>query len=706
MHRKYLLSSLVIASLCYQANAQQYQNPEVVLSLGKYCHVLDDQENSLTAEKALTSSEFVAQINDVPNFGSSNSTFWVKFSITNHTDRQKLMLRLAKPFLNEVLLYQISDSKPTLLGRSGDLMKFSDKQNGFQDHVFGLNIPDGKERQFMLKIKSFEQVILPLYLGSEQAVLISIMQKDSFFAIYFGIMLLMFLYNLFIWFSSKDKSYLYYVIYILAVVISQASLEGYGGRYLWGNWPVLNDFMVYLFSILVGIMAMLFIQNFLKTKEEAPRLNKGLNLLILLYLLVLALCLAGQKSTSYKLILLLAGLSAFYSLITAGYLILKKNSRPAKFFAYAWTLFIICVIVYVLKDAGVLPYNLFTVNSLQLGSGVEVIVLSIALADKINTSQKATIEAQTEAFDAVKENERMIIEQNVILEEKVKIRTSDLEQAQTRLVNSEKMATLGQLTAGIAHEINNPINFVSSNVKPLKRDIDQITGLLKKYLAVTSGPEVSAQLEALSAEAKKLGTNYVIEEMGMLIQGIDDGANRTKEIVKGLRSFSRLDETDLKLANLNECVESTIVILRNGIKEKNINILFNPGDIMSIECFQGKLNQVIMNVLNNSIQAIEANDLPEGEGLIEINTWEADGKIILCIKDNGIGMSNEVRLKMFDPFFTTKSIGEGTGLGLSIVYTILQNHKAETTVESNIGGGTSFRIGIPMNLQSLLADNK
>ena len=266
---------------------------------------------------------------------------------------------------------------------------------------------------------------------------------------------------------------------------------------------------------------------------------------------------------------------------------------------------------------------------------------------------------------------------------------ADLQETQLQLVQSEKMASLGQLTAGIAHEINNPINFVSANVKPLQRDVGNLLEVLSRYSEIRPDDTVAAKLAEIAELKEEIEIDYVIDEIQMLIKGIEDGARRTAEIVKGLRNFSRLDETDLKRANVNEGIESTLVLLHSTYKD-HVEITRNYGELPEIECFPGQLNQVFMNLLTNAIQAITER------GTIDITTRSSGDRVRISIKDSGGGIPQELLGKIFDPFFTTKEVGKGTGLGLSISLGIIEKHHGTMEVESEPGRGTEFIITLPV----------
>jgi two-component system, NtrC family, sensor kinase len=268
----------------------------------------------------------------------------------------------------------------------------------------------------------------------------------------------------------------------------------------------------------------------------------------------------------------------------------------------------------------------------------------------------------------------------------------DLKEAQDQLLQSEKMASLGQLTAGIAHEINNPINFVSANITPLKEDLADIVKLLVCYDKIIREKNLDVDFTEAKNLKERLHFDATVTEVSKLLTGIEDGARRTSEIVKGLRNFSRADQNVFKPTNLNDCLESTLTLLHSSYKNK-VEIVTNYGDLPDVDCFPGQINQVFMNILSNAVQSI-----PES-GKIFINTRVMGDLVRVSVKDTGSGMSEEVRKKIYDPFFTTKDVGKGTGLGLYISYGIIEKHNGKIEVLSTVGEGTEFVLTIPIHQQ-------
>jgi len=265
----------------------------------------------------------------------------------------------------------------------------------------------------------------------------------------------------------------------------------------------------------------------------------------------------------------------------------------------------------------------------------------------------------------------------------------NLKLTQDQLIQSEKLASVGQLTAGIAHELNNPVNFISGNVKPLKRDLDDIFEILGKYENIIRENDISDEFKEVDSLKETLDFQLLTTEIKSLLEGISEGAHRSSEIVKGLRSFSRLDDDKFQYADLHDGLDSTLILLYNKTKGR-INVHKDYGDLPSVECLPSKINQVFMNLLTNSIQAID------GKGDIFIETISSGIIVKIIIRDTGTGMSPETKKHLFEPFYTTKEVGSGTGLGLAISYGIIEQHQGNIDVISEEGKGTEFIISLPI----------
>ncbi len=308
-------------------------------------------------------------------------------------------------------------------------------------------------------------------------------------------------------------------------------------------------------------------------------------------------------------------------------------------------------------------------------------------------------EIMHQARDLHEANEANILQNQKLAEQKEALQQTleDLKNAQAQVIQSEKMASLGQLVAGIAHEINNPVNFVYAGSESLRTVMNEMIEIVEKYEETDNlEPE---KLPQFQQEIKKLKRELEYDEVKNDIVGlvgdIRSGAVRTAEIVKGLRTFSRLDEHDLKTADLHENLDSTLVILRNQYKNRIEVVKEYDETLPNIDCYPGQLNQVFMNIIANAIQAIQ----DEGTITIQTQNRPTEGNIRITIADSGPGIPEHIKNKIFEPFFTTKDVGKGTGLGLSISLGIIGKHSGSIELESEVGKGTKFIITLPVHFE-------
>lgn len=270
-----------------------------------------------------------------------------------------------------------------------------------------------------------------------------------------------------------------------------------------------------------------------------------------------------------------------------------------------------------------------------------------------------------------------------------------LEQVESQLVQSDKLASIGQLAAGVAHELNNPIAFVSSNIGVLGDYFTDIRSVIATYQDLGQAVQnkdwkaAGQRLECARAREEEVELDFLLEDVARIIRQSQDGTERVRRIVIDLRNFARADSSKLEYADINECLDSTLNIVWNELKYK-ATIRKDLGDVPKTWCHPMKLGQVFMNLLVNAAQAINE------KGEIGITTYQENGYICAQVKDTGCGVPREHLPRLFEPFFTTKPVGSGTGLGLSVAYGIIRDHGGSITVESEAGNGSTFTVRIPV----------
>jgi two-component system NtrC family sensor kinase len=264
-----------------------------------------------------------------------------------------------------------------------------------------------------------------------------------------------------------------------------------------------------------------------------------------------------------------------------------------------------------------------------------------------------------------------------------------LKRSQAKVLHQEKMASIGQLATGVAHEINNPIGFINSNLVTLGKYLSRLSGFIAIQSDCIAAGAPQDRVESVRQQQARLKIDYIVKDLEDLVRESLEGAERVRSIVADLKSFARVDETDFRQTDLNDCIRSTINIVWNELKYK-ATLRKELGEIPRTRCYPQQMNQVFMNLLVNAAHAIEL------QGVITVRSWEEDGYICVAVADNGRGIPEENMNRIFEPFFTTKEVGQGTGLGLSITYDIIKKHNGDISVRSDPGKETVFTVRIPV----------
>jgi PAS domain S-box-containing protein len=338
-------------------------------------------------------------------------------------------------------------------------------------------------------------------------------------------------------------------------------------------------------------------------------------------------------------------------------------------------------------------------------NGKEIPISQVIMAHKSDSGELEYLSTIARDMTERKDAEKVLLQSETLLKQQaqqLKQAVQDLQNTQAQLIQTEKMSGLGQMVAGVAHEINNPVNFIHGNITYANTYIRDLLHLVHLY-------QQSYPIADIQAYSEEVDIEFLIEDLPKLFSSMKVGTERIREIVLSLRNFSRLDEAEMKPVDIHEGINSTLLILQNRLKAKpnhpDIKVIQKYGNLPLVECYAGQLNQVFMNILNNAIDALESYKSYYSDETIAVQAREItihtdvqdSHLVIVRIADNGSGMTEDVRKRLFDPFFTTKEVGKGTGLGLSISYQIVvEKHGGSITCNSELGKGTEFVIQLPI----------
>ncbi len=767
--RTFLLFLLVSFSAYAETDIIQLPIDSGNLTLGKKVFYFIDKEGTLTIEDIVHPNRqnlFIKNKSNVTEFGLINSPVWLKFTIQElNPEAREWFLEIAYPALDKVEFYTWDGGK-WLTKYAGDQYPFSNRELFYRNLGFFISFPPLKEQTIYIKINTTSASIIPLTLYQKKDLLTKISYTESAHFIFYGVLLAMIFYNGFIYISLRSSAYLLYSLTTLSMLIYQISFSGHGFQYLWPENIWLQKYVGLISVILFAVFAFEFMIRFLALKKNVRYILRSW---LLLQNLITGMALSGSLTASFKVIGIVGIINALI-VITVGILSWIKGNRSARFFVIAWSVYAVGTILSILRITGNIETNSLTNSAMQIGVVTELILLSIALADSYkliveenSNIQKELLEAQVKLVENLKSSESL-------LEQRVEVRTNELQasnqalestlhnlqETQEQLIQSEKMASLGQLVASVAHEINTPIGAIKASGQNIEDAMDrtldnfpklfQILDLQMRELflklihnknrqkvIILSSREERAMIKetarnlellgiddarSLAETIVQLGLQDSITEYLLLLNhpesdfifesaksianivnstyNINTAVGKVSKIIYALKSFSyENSEREMAEVHLRDGIEIVLTIYQNQIKQ-GIELICKFEEIPKVNCYSDELNQVWTNLIHNAIQAMNSH------GTLTISIGQANNEAIITVADTGSGIPESIREKIFDPFFTTKRVGEGSGLGLGIVKRIIDKHKGRIEVKSEVGVGTEFSVFIPIKKTGIL----
>jgi two-component system NtrC family sensor kinase len=700
MFRIALVSCILFSELVWDCHAQPVifvKKEKESINIIQQVAILHDSSGVLSFKEVSSEpleNKFILNEQKISNFGSSLLPAWCRFKIKNYTD-QKLVLIINNSQIEWLDLFILNNNAYTHKSISA-YRPFNRREILLNKCFFLLDIPKDSTQIYYLRVQTQTGLQVPLTLSTMASLVESEQPKAILYGIYIGIMIIMILYNLFIYFTIRDHSYLLYILYVSFMMLTNVTDKGIAFEFLWPSHPELNHYVT-IIGCLTGIFAILFAMSFLHISKYSTTLKLIFYGIIFSYFISMAIILFRERFIGLMISEALT-IVATVTLLSAGIIVYRKGYRPALYYLVAWTFLLICVIIFLLADLNILPYNNFTVNGLTIGSAIETMLLSLALANRINLYKKEKEKAQSEVLLSLEDNRKLITEQNVFLEKKVEERTVELKQtnkelsatlqnlksAQTQLIHSEKMALLGELTAGIAHEIQNPLNFVNNF------------------------SEVSAELIDEMEEEIDKGNNKEVKNIAVYLKQnlakITHHGKRADAIVKGMLQHSHSGAGQKEPTDINALADKYLHLSYRGIRAKDhsfnvvLQIEFDES-IGKINIIPQDIGIVLLNLFTNAFYSVteKKKRQPEDyEPTVSVSTKKIYDKTEIRVKDNGHGIPQKIMDKIFHPFFTTKPTGQGTGLGLSLSYDIItKEHGGTIHAETKDGEFAEFVVQLP-----------
>lgn len=605
-----------------------------------------DTTNSLSIRDVLEldASDFNPIGNKIFNERASNAPIWIRFHIKNELE-ESVYIDLGNAFYTwNAEIFIVNNNAPLPNPVHTGTFSGSTEHKISNHFIAPLDIERGQEYTVFVKLYSEAPKIHVFKVGTLKHLIKELRVDEYAVGGFITLIICMFLYNLFLYISVRESIYLFYLFHLTTALFNTTFING--NSFFTDTW--FWEFLSVWVSL--GYLSVtLFTDKYLQLKVNAPRLRLAIWSLTATIVVIIPLLLligASDRITLNSILQLFTIIFSVLILSTGTYLWIKGH-RFARFYVLGWSATLLSLIMFILLLNGVIPINDFTMHSTYLGVALEALLFAFALGDRINALKEETEQAQLK-------NLELVTSYNEKLEKSVEEKTRALNLSQQQLINSEKMASLGMMAGGISHEINNPLNIIQGGVFHFKNNLEE------------SG-------------------NGTSEEDFEVIDSMTDSIQRVARIVKALNVYNRFNEVSLSDCDIDYILDGSISLFQDRLADIEIVKEYEASGKI-VKCDEGKLHQVFMNIISNSVDAIT------GKGRITITTTFSENEVKVVISDDGPGIPNDSLQKIFDPFYTTKGLGKGTGLGLSITQNIVIELGGSIEVSSQEGEGASFII--------------
>ncbi|MBP3952497.1 ATP-binding protein [Bacillus suaedae] len=606
------------------------------LNLDQKIEIFEDTESKWTIEDIQSSEmdkHFKQYQTGVPSFGYAGSVYWAKLQLDNQSLEHDWLLEIRNSTLDHITLYSEAGDE-FKAQKTGDLLPFSERDMNHRNYVFEIELQTNEAKTMYLRFETEGAMQFPLTLYNHKTFLEKTLYEYGVLGLFIGIAVVMAFYNLFLYFSLRNKSYLFYVLFILVNLITHLAFTGLAYQFIWPESVWWNNRSIVFFMCLTNIVAVLFAKSFLDANTYIPRINILFNYLMLFNLATMVLLFFSYPAA---LNISVASIACMSIVIMIGaFISLRRGFRPARFFLLSWYVFLTGVIISILADAGMIPLNFFTKYAWQMSTAFELILISFALADKINMLRLEKEQAEQEAIKSQKEKLESLKQNDKLKDEFLAI---------------------------TSHELRTPLNGIIG---------------LADSLYDGAGGEIN---------------NTVKDNLKMIkISGI-----RLAHLIDDILDFSKLKHNDIQLhlkkVRLKEVSDVVVTICETLLKQKDIKLINRISPDLTVLADENRLQQILFNLIGNGIKYTE-------KGEVVISAREIKDKVIIEVKDTGIGIPEEEHQSIFLPFNRgnqfSASTSRGSGIGLNITKRLIELQQGEITLQSTVGEGTSFYFTLPL----------
>lgn len=644
-----LLAGVIILSPFMKVKAQSTKHHEPVLILDEQTIkenlyetflILSDRENSLTIDHVM-STEYQADFKRPEElnrqFGFFDITKWLTFELHNTTEEDHWILEFAFPLIYEIHMYTLDESgQLEKVHTSGAFFPFSQREFFHRHFIFNLHLEPGETKTYFIQLHGGSDLHPPINIWKKDAFIEHSLQGTVILGLFYGMILIMIFYNLFIYLSLRIRAYLFYVLVVSSTMIAQLSLNGLGFMYLWPNAPGWNVMAVPFLASICCLFVLLFTKEFLDTNRLLPLFKYVATGLMSLHVLTMVMLFISHY-TALNL-MLFSTISTFVAVIVVAIISYRRGVREARFFLLGWFIFLTGVCITILERAAVIPYSIFTEYAGQGALSLEVVLLSLALADKINRIRLEKEEAERQARES----------QEIALES---LRRAD--------------DIKNEFLAMTSHELRTPLY--------------GMIGIAESLMDGVSG-KVSRDMH---------------RQLAMIVQS----GKRLSNLVNDILDYSKLKNQTLsihlKQVHLTGLVDAVFMICQPLLKNKPVRLINQiPLDFPVVLADPDRLQQIMYNLVGNAIKYTE-------HGEVVVSAEQKDGRALIKVADTGRGIANELQKIIFEPFkqgdpHLAREAG-GTGLGLSVSKQLVELHGGELLVESELGKGSVFSFTLPIS---------